>query len=397
MSDKKIICPACGAELPEISRFCNMCGTKVYDEEKELIAKKKAGEIPLAEKTISTPCGVKTIRVYCGDITSYKGEIGLLTISAGAASYEPVQGTVIAALEYSKGIVIRHMADNACLKISGQTDCWISDEIDVDDTNSNIHRIGCVQRSPYAIRRQNGDTDEDSILKSLKAYYKLVDFLADTGKKIGTIVMPLLGSGSMGMNNDLIAYPLVNEAVEALKRNPAVKEIVFIERSFSKASQLADCLEQSYQLMKCESADSVGKSNPDTIPYVFISYSTSGDYEVAERMYFLLKEKGIDCWFAPKNIRHGDYATKIVEGIEKCTHFICIVSKNSLNSAHVLNEVDLAFQHIRDGIEILPFRMDDDELNPSFKYYLSRMQWNYGNPPPLEDRIKEFINEVFDE
>lgn len=395
MTDNTIVCPACGAVLPGISRFCNMCGIKVYDEEKELLAKKKAGEIPCAEKRINTLHGTKTIKVYCGDITAYKEEIGLLTISATARSFAPVPGTVIEALQYAKGIVVQELADNAFLKLTGQANCWVSENLNLSVLNPNIRRLGCVQRSPIEIRQRVGDSDEDSLLKALKAYYRMLDFLAEINEEIGTIVMPILGAGSMGMDNNLIAFPLVNEAIDALKRNSAIKEIVFIERTYEKAALIADCLEHSYQLMNSEQAEKqkiVDKSRP----YVFISYSTAGDYEIASRMSDILESRGIECWFAPKDIKHGDYAAKIVEGIENCTHFICIVSKYSLNSAHVLNEIDLAFQHIRDGVEILPFRMDDNELNSSFKYYLSRMQWSYGNPPPVEARIEEFIDKIFD-
>jgi len=396
MSENTITCPECGAVLPGISRFCNMCGVKVYNEEKELLAKRMSGEIPLTEKTINTLYGTKSIKVYCMDITSYKEEIGLLTISASAKSFAPVPGTVIEALENAKGIVVQELFDSAFLKITGQANCWVSDNLSKEGRNLNISRLGCVQRSPYEIRTKNGDSDEDSLLKALKAYYRTLDFLAEIGEEIGTIVMPILGAGSMGMDNRLIAYPLVNEAIDALKRNSAIREIVFIERSFAKAALLAECLDQSYQLMNIEN-DLIPATIEKSKPYVFISYSTAGDYEVAASMNKYLEERGIESWFAPKDIKHGDYAAKIVEGIEKCTHFICIVSRHSLNSAHVLNEIDLAFQHIRDGVEILPFRMDENELNPSFKYYLSRMQWSYGNPPPVEARIGEFIAKVFDD
>jgi len=376
------------------SRFCNMCGSKVeagLDSKQDSYASDKR---LLAEKKIKTAYGEKTIKVLCEDITHYEGEIGILTISASANSFKPVSGTVIEALEKLKGIVTSQIADNAYLRITGQANCFVSYRLKNDSDNPNIHRLGCVQRSSYEIRKENGDSDEDSILKSLKAYYKMLDFMAELGEEIGTIVMPILGSGSLGMDNRLISYPLVNEAIEALKRNPAITEIIFVEREHRKAELLAECLEQSYQILSDKMLED-NVSPEKSKPYVFISYSTEGDYEIAQKMCNLLTEKGIDSWFAPNDIKHGDYASKIVEGIERCTHFICIVSKYSLNSSHVLNEIDLAFQHVREGVEILPFRLDDDELNSSFKYYLSRMQWNYGNPPPVENRISEFIDKVF--
>ena len=127
----------------------------------------------------------------------------------------------------------------------------------------------------------------------------------------------------------------------------------------------------------------------------FLSYTTHGDTQVAELLRDELKQRGIRCWYAPDDIRPGDYASQIVEAIRKCTHFVCIISSNANTSFHVVNELDLAFNRLNDGITILPFMMNNDlTLNDSFSYYISRMQWNYGYPDPLKDRINEFLDKV---
>lgn len=382
-------CPECGASIPLMSRFCNICGAKVTGEQKEEPYNGISDDIPITDKVIKSPFGDKHIKIFCRDITKYKGDMDILTISAGARSLEPTPGTVIEALEVRKSIFVRGLFDDAYYKMKGHINCWLSNELDMTDLNDNIHRIGCIQRCPYDIRVLNNESEEEGLIRALKAYYRMLDVLAENGIKMDTIVMPLLGTGSLNMEENLIVYPLVNEAIASLKRNGAIKEIVFIERSLSKAQMLAECINSSYQLM------SSGKKDSDSNkPCVFISYTTKGDYEIARIMSELLDERGIKNWFAPKDIKYGDYASRIVEGIDNCSHFICLVSKNSMLSPHVLNEVDLAFQHISDGVTILPFKLDDDELTSSFKYYLSRMQWNYGNPPPLIERINDFLDRV---
>ena len=35
-------------------------------------------------------------------------------------------------------------------------------------------------------------------------------------------------------------------------------------------------------------------------------------------------------------------------------------------------------------------------LNDSFSYNIARMQWNYGYPDPLKDRVNEFLDKVCD-
>lgn len=388
-----ILCPECGEKIPENSRYCNMCGIKIEDKNKLITLQKMNGEIPLIKKEITTPVGAKSIQVICQDITEYPDIIDVLTISSSAMSHSPVPGTVIEALESKKGIIVEDLLEYPLLSLQGMINCWISEDLEFDSKNTNIRYIGCIEKAPYEERLYLDDSEEESILRALKAYFNMLMLAADMGVKMDTVAMPIIGTGSLSMEKDLIVYPLVNEAINALINNDAIKNIIFIERNYNKASLLTDCIEKSYQLNTLQTSDYIFHKKNDI--HVFISYSTTGDINIAKRMYELLKERGIDSWFAPNDIRHGDYASKIVEGIEKSTHFICIISKNSLQSEHVLNEVDLAFSQLKSGMQILPFRLDDAELNSSFKYYLSRMQWNNGNPPPVDERINEFLDKIF--
>lgn len=90
----------------------------------------------------------------------------------------------------------------------------------------------------------------------------------------------------------------------------------------------------------------------------------------------------------------SDYASSIVRAIERCTDFLAILSKDSLRSEHVLNEIDLAFQTIGKGTTFAPLKTDEEELGPAFKYYLSRQHWMDACIPPLEQRLDEFVERV---
>lgn len=269
--------------------------------------------------------------------------------------------------------------------LRGHVGCWLSKEIPEEAVQGRFGRIGCLSL--------NGElTGAGSILSRIQAYFHMLDLAADSGVRMETIALPILGTGVQKIQLRSILLPLMNEVIDFLKRNDSVRKVLFVEYDWKKANEAADLLGRSYQLSYSEEKPAARQA-PD--PYFFISYSTHGDTFVAELLRDELKRRGIRCWYAPDNIRSGDFASKIVEAIRECTHFICVVSRSSNTSFHVVNELDLAFNRLNEGITILPFILDRDLImNDSFCYYISRMHWNFGYPEPVRDRVIEFIDKV---
>lgn len=385
----KTFCPICKVENPEDAVYCCMCGKKLSDlwKEQERQEAIRCGRIPVLEKQFPTENGVKKLRVVCGNIMNYPDEIDLLTVSAFKNIYYPKERTLIGSLYSEKQISVDELAKDPFLDLRHQGSCWISKETG----DSTFRRIGCVELSDFS---RISDRNNEDYLPIIKTYFRLLDIAAGLGIKISHIASPMLGTGNQGIDEKLIAYPLVNEVISFLRRNPAAESYTFFHLNFEKAHALAEMIESSYQVRQMEQHPS-GISKEKT--FVFISYTTQGDQDAADLICRILQEKGIDYWFAPRDIHSGAYAEAIFNAINKCTHFICLISKNSMRSPHVLNEIDLAFQHVRDGVQILPYRLDDQgfDLEPSFSYYLSRMQWNNGFPNPAEARAREFIEKVF--
>jgi TolB-like protein len=111
-------------------------------------------------------------------------------------------------------------------------------------------------------------------------------------------------------------------------------------------------------------------SNP--ILAVFISYA-SQDATLAENLCTALERDGVACWIAPRNVRPGDfYADAIVNAINACLVLVLVLSKNSVDSAHVLREVERASAKKR---PIITFRIDTAPLPPGLEYFLSASQW----------------------
>lgn len=79
---------------------------------------------------------------------------------------------------------------------------------------------------------------------------------------------------------------------------------------------------------------------------------------------------------APRDISPGvPYARAIMQGMNAAKVFVVFISRNSLQSDDVLNEIDNAH-----GLKktIIPVFLEDVSLTPEFSYYLKRRQWiNY--------------------
>ena len=71
-----------------------------------------------------------------------------------------------------------------------------------------------------------------------------------------------------------------------------------------------------------------------------------------------------------------------------------IVSEDAILSPHVKNELDIATSRIKDGLIIMPFKIDDAELDDECRYYLGRQEFFMGEKPPIEKRIDLFVDKI---
>ena len=339
------------------------------------------------EVLLDSQFGKKKLCVYEGDIIEYKDTINILTISAFPYHYKPVQGTMIHALKSNKGISVEDLAKNPKLDLRKLCGCWVSKKLSQTKENANIRRIGCIEM-PH--EQMANCSVEDMLLSRLQSYYKALDLLQINNVSVRHIAMPLLGTGNQKFDPKMIAYPMIHEAIQFLKRSPYTEEIVFIERRREKAELFISAIDQSYMLSQEEQSSSQYHENI----MVFISYASS-DRHIADLLCKKLEEHNIRVWYAPRDIHSGNFASAIVNAISNCSHFITIISQNSMSSEHVLNEIDLAFEQLKRNVVLLPFRIDDQDMRAEFNYYLKRQVWINAQKPPMEERIEEFIQESF--
>lgn len=340
----------------------------------------------LCRVPIETEYGVKEIAVFCCDIANFDEQIDILTTSAFMNAYNPTPNTIFRAL-WDMGISVANLAMRPMIDLRHTCHTWLSDAI--SKRVCNIHRIGCVELIGGSFFHTEHSQIEHSMLNSIQAYFRMLDIASIYDVEMDTLALPILGSGCQQIAADLMIVPLLNECISFLKRNRKIKRVYFIERNPAKANMVAEYVRTSYHILAQTSTPAPA---PQKRPMVFISYTTP-DRNVADNLCAKLEAKGLRVWYAPRNVV-GPYAAAISKAIEECTHFVVILSPRCMDSQHVLNEIDLAFQRLPNHIKFKPLRINEFDLTPSFKYYLSRQHWLDAIVPPLEDRLNEFVDSI---
>ena len=131
--------------------------------------------------------------------------------------------------------------------------------------------------------------------------------------------------------------------------------------------------------------------------FVFISYSAE-DKEVADTICRIVEAAGVRCWIAPRDVQPGrEWRPSIIEAIEHCHVMVLVFSDDANRSSQVSREVEVAFD---EGKTIIPFRIQNTEMNKSLRYCISSTHWLDALTPPLSehaDRLVDTLVRLMDE
>ena len=110
---------------------------------------------------------------------------------------------------------------------------------------------------------------------------------------------------------------------------------------------------------------------------IFISHSKD-DLQEADIVYDYLESQGYKCWMDTHDITPGiPYAKEIMKGFNESDAVVVVISKNTLRSVGVLNEIDNVYK--RNKI-IIPFIIEELQMSDEMSFYLSRTQWILAHP-----------------
>lgn len=124
---------------------------------------------------------------------------------------------------------------------------------------------------------------------------------------------------------------------------------------------------------------------------VFVSYSSS-DKRVADAAVATLEGAQVRCWYAPRDIIPGKpYGEAIIDALRSARIVVVIVSASATQSPQVIREVERAIHY---GAVIVPFRIEDIEMQGSFELFLSVPHWLDAITPPLEVHLERLQTSV---
>jgi hypothetical protein len=124
---------------------------------------------------------------------------------------------------------------------------------------------------------------------------------------------------------------------------------------------------------------------------VFVSYSHK-DKPVADAVVAGMENRGICCWFAPRDITPGSsWGEAIINAIEGSRIMVIILSGNSNRSSQVVREVERA---VANNVIIIPFRIEDMQPFGALAYFLSTERWLDAITPPLDKHIQKLIKTI---
>lgn len=115
---------------------------------------------------------------------------------------------------------------------------------------------------------------------------------------------------------------------------------------------------------------------------VIVSYSIE-DKPIADGICAKLETAGIRCWIAPRDIAPGeDWPAAVTSAIAASQVMVLVFSQNANRSENISRELHLAATH---KVTIVPFKIEEVQLEPGKAYYLGRTHWlDAMNPPTLE-------------
>ena len=132
-------------------------------------------------------------------------------------------------------------------------------------------------------------------------------------------------------------------------------------------------------------------STPDKPFDVFISHSTQ-DAQAAAAIKQHLQASGLKCWKAPDDIYPGEsWPAAITRALSMCRVMVLVWSSNSLASREVSKELTIA---MRNGLTVIPFRIEDVQPTSEWDYHLANTHWMDAFPGDLAPFVQSLASRI---
>ena len=173
----------------------------------------------LSQITVQRKQNDATIQLLQGDLTAIPQEhaADILVVSAYPGSYEPIPGTLMAAL-YHKGIVVGEMAEDKEIDLRKQLDCWLSKPLSTEQqTRYHFKQILCFEPG---IEVHEDKTVVANIFRCVNAFA--------FEKQNNVVALPVVASGSQKVSLDKMLPVLVETAVFWLENGLPLQSVKLV-------------------------------------------------------------------------------------------------------------------------------------------------------------------------
>ncbi len=177
---------------------------------------------------VDTRFGFRFINLCEGDIAEPEAGADLLVVSAFAGGYRPTPGTALGRLYEKWGMLLDPSAAEFDLRTPFSL--WISAPLGI----GQFGRVLCLEMRGTGV----------AVGELLRHAFVGVAVLEATGIEIGSVTLPVLGSGQQGLPASSIIEALLPAVRSALERSPSLGRVVFVDRDGGKVAQLSEAMDK---------------------------------------------------------------------------------------------------------------------------------------------------------
>jgi TIR domain len=306
----------------------------------------------LDEIAISHKDGTKRIQIFHGDLSEIPEEhaVDLLIVSAWPDNYEPVEGTLIAALE-KKGVSVRQLADNKSEDLRNISACWMSQPIRSDQPGIRFDRILCFE--PHT----RGNPSE--VIGEI--FQALVPFLGD-GESMKDVAMPMVATGQQNVPLADILIPLIDATVHWMNLGIPIGTLKIVQHSELKAAELKG----AFSILKRQLATNGWQPTPGFKYDLFVSYSHRDTEQVLEIIRQLQSMRpNLRIFLDREELNTGmAWQQELYDALDDCDKVVAVYSPGYISSKVCKEEFNIAIFRHRDSEEgvLIPIFLRDADL-----------------------------------
>lgn len=182
--------------------------------------------------------GLKSIELWCADLTDFPQPIDVLVVSAYKHDYVPVDKSLIGALFNKKGIDVSKLAEDPEIDLRKSQNVWLSRELDIE--KYHIRRIACVEMMNF----RHASISLTDIQKTMTALFGMLAAAQYENIELETVAMPVLGTGSQRLSTKDMLSVLIPEGKRGLENIRDISKLLIVDRDAEKMSDLSAAMNE---------------------------------------------------------------------------------------------------------------------------------------------------------